>query len=225
MKKLLLRILSWLQLAGAAAFLLVAALVGTLWATGTLNRKSAGQAWAVLDGRKRAVEKSDYLRWQKMEKETQTRTEVERQEQRGSGLAYEAFMKEKERRERELDREIAVLQLVDGMVKKRETEFTDQRKVFAQQRQAFLAQQKAAREREQDANLKKALRIIQGMDAELVAQDFQNRWNDPKDPDEKQKVVDLLRRMPARQSSEIISAIQDSTTRVAIMKEVRKAKS
>jgi len=224
-KKLLPRVLSWLQLAGAVAFLLVAALVGTLWARGTFNRESAGQAWAVLDGRKRAVEESDYLRWQKMEKETRTRTEVERQEQRGSGLAYEAFMKEKERRERELDREIAVLQLVDEMVEKREAEFTDQRRVFAQQKQAFLAQRKAEEEKKGSARLKKTLQILQGIDAELVAQDFQNRWNDSKDPAEKEKVVDLLRRMPARQSSEIISAIQDSATRVAIMKEMRKAKS
>ncbi len=224
MKKLALRILSWIELAAAVLFLLVAGMVGTMLATGMLNVQSARDVWAVLRGEKRVVGERDYQRWQTLEKEARPKTLVDTQELRGSGDAYKAFQREQERRAKQLDKEVEILNLVNDMVESRKEGLNAQRLALKQNQDDFQKKLAAEKKKQQDLRLKKTLQILQGMDTELIAEDFLKRW-ESKDPIEKEKVVDLLRRMPARQSSDVINAITDSLTRVAILKEIRAGKS
>lgn len=220
MKKLALRVLSGLELGAAVLFLLLAALVGTMLATGMLNGQSARDVWAVLRGEKRAVDERDYVRWQEMEEKARTQTKVQAQELSGADAAYKAFQREQERRTRQLDKEVEILNLVNDMIEGRKQGLDAERLTLKQNRDEFQKKLAAEKKKQEDLRLKKTLQILGGMDTERIAEDFQKMWAG-KDPAEKEKVVDLLRRMPARQSSEVINAIEDSDTRIAILKQIR----
>jgi len=214
-------ILSWLGRIAALVFLLALAGVAALYFSGRLTRKNLADAWAVMSGEKRAVSQNDYQKWQKLEEEARPKSMVESQEQKGSGAAYKKFLKLSKHREREFERERAVLSVLDRMIETRQAAFNNNLQAFKQQEKAFTEKKQVEEDAEKQANLKRLLKLYQGMEPELVAQDFQSKWNSTKA--EKDEVVDLLRRMPARLSSEIINAIDSSTLRVEIMREIRKS--
>ncbi len=215
------RILSWLGKVAAVLFLVVLASGAALFFSGRLTRKNLPEIWAVMSGSKRAVPQADYQRWKQLEDDAKPKTMVESEERKGSGTAHVRFQKRRSHYEREFEKERAVLSILDEMILQRQTTFNKNLQAFKAQEKAFLDKKKVEEDAEKQANLKRLLKLYQGMEPELIAEDFQAKWGSTKS--EKDEVVDLLRRMPARLSSEVINAIANSSLRVEIMKEIRKS--
>jgi hypothetical protein len=219
--KVLGRMLSWLEHLAAALFVLVLVAGVGVYFSKMLTRENAPEVWALMRGEKRAISQEDYKRWQNMEAEARTRTKVEAEEQTGSGQANAGFKKERSHWAHEFEKERAVLSVLDGMLKDRQKTFGEQLAVLNRDKTAFADQKKASQDAAQQARMKRLQKLVQGMEPELIAEDFLVKWSKGSSTD-KSEVVDMLHRMPARLSAEIISAIADSSLRVEIMKEMRK---
>jgi hypothetical protein len=219
-KKVLLGVVAWLEHLAAFLFLGVVVGVAVIYFSEMVTAEKARDAWAVLSGKRLAVEQGNYDRWQKLEREARAKTKVMTEEERGSGQANEGFRRRQEYWDKQFERETAILGVMNQMVNERQKAFDQRAAAFKTQRDTFEKVQKAVQAAREDANLKRLLQLYQGMEPELIAQDFLTKWNDPKEKDE---VVELLRRMPARLSAEVINSIADSKLRVEIMKKIRKS--
>jgi flagellar motility protein MotE (MotC chaperone) len=214
------KVLALLVRLAAALFLLVLAGAAALYLSGRLSRENLQDIWAVMSGTKRVVDQSKYESWKAMEEQARHKTAVEQEEQKGSGEANTRFQRQRDHWAWQWERERAVLGVIEETIAKRRESLSAERRTFGEVRQAFLKKKRDQEDAEKQANLKKVLKLYRGMEPEMVARDFLTRWRKGTKA-EKGQVVDLLRRMPARLSAEIISAIDDPALRVEIMREMR----
>jgi hypothetical protein len=220
-KATLVRALSWLEHMLAVVVLAAGLAAAVLAFMGVLTRQTATDAWSVLRGDKRAVAESDYKRWQKMESKQRSRTLVEAEEKVGSGLASEGLQQQRRYWQQQFDKERAVLSTIDAVLADREKAFQGKLTKLRSRQRKFDDEKKAADKKKEDANFKRVVQLYQGMDPELVAEDFQNKWKGT--AEQKGEVVDLLRKMPARMSAEIMNSITDTKVRIEIIDRVRQS--
>jgi hypothetical protein len=222
MKAFLLRVMAWAEHAVVLLCLAAGAAALVVYVKGGLTQEKAVDALAVIRGAKNAVTVAEHERWLRLEGEARARTLVEREEQIGSGEANVGFMRKKAYWQGQFDRESEMLRVIDMMLVSREQALSRRSQDLDAKDAVLHARIDAEAKRSTDANLKKALQLYQGMEAEVVAQDFTRKWATGT-VDEKVEIVNLLRRMAPRFASEIVNAIDDPDVRMAIMKQMRES--
>jgi flagellar motility protein MotE (MotC chaperone) len=225
-KGLLLRILAWLEHAAAALLVVILVVLAVLYFTKSLNRDRGMAIWGILRGEKVAVAPADHGRWLELDRQAASRaaTEIEKQEQVGSGAARTELDKEKKRLDDEAEKERRFLAQLNDQIKAREQrqslamkDVDDRAAKLKKDEDFFLARKKTT-------NMTKILKLYAGMDAEAVAKDFENKLrisNSAQAVQARNEVVEILRLMPERQASEVLSAMEDSNTRNMLMDALR----
>ena len=141
----------------------------------------------------------------------------------GCGEARDGFRRERAYRERQFEREAAILEAISRKVAENRASLATRTEDFERRHAAFRRRVEKERALKNDASFKKSLQLYQRMDPELVARDFEQKW--AAGDEERRAVVETLRELPSRLSAEIIDAMTSSETRVAIMKEIRRGQS
>jgi len=223
----LLGLLAKLELVAAVLFLAVLTMVAAFYVAGALNRESAGAIWGLLRGKQVAMTPADRRDLAELKRQAEARSEVDKREQEASGQARQEVEKRKEQLLAEFKREHEFLKLLSDQL------LADRRKLGEEGRQLADGQKKLTEaqdlfQKEKDkTRLAKVLKLYQGMDAEIIAGDFEKRLKTT-DSDKAPKfkeVVEILRQMPERQASEVLSAMLDADTRNSLMEALREKKS
>jgi hypothetical protein len=218
-KRAILAVLTWLEHVCTGLLLVVAAALTVAHLAGWLERGKLVDYWALARGQKMAISLKEHGEWKRLEGEERSRTAVEKEEQKGAKRASEGFNRQRAYWEQQYEKERQILVTINDVLRQREQAFLVGKDQLEKDQLAFRAERDRAEKAANDANLKRALQLYQGMDPELIAEDFRKKWSGTKD--EKAEVVELLRRLPPRLSAEVISAIADSTLRVEILNEIR----
>jgi hypothetical protein len=218
-KRAILGLLSWLEHVCTGLLLVVAVAVAVAHLAGWLEPEKLADYWALARDRKLAISLREHDEWKRLEREDHSRTAVEVEEQKGAKRAGEGRSRQVAYWEQQYEKESEILKTINDVLKEREQVFLDGKRELEMDKLSFRAKREKAERIANDANLKRALRLYQGMDPELIAEDFRRKWAGSKD--EQAEVIEVLRRLPPRLSAEVISAIPDSTLRVEILNEIR----
>lgn len=220
----LLRVLGWLEHAAAALLVVILVAFAALCFTKALDRERAGAVWGILRGEKVAVAPADRTRWQELDRQVAARSKMEKEEREGSASARDELEKAKKRLADQLKKESDQLAEISKLVAERESKLGVEMDKLNTDRKAFDAQQKSAQDVAKNASLRKVVKLYAGMDAEAVAKDFESRLRSggaERASQAKDEVVQILRLMPERQASEVLSAMENSEVRNMLMDALR----
>jgi flagellar motility protein MotE (MotC chaperone) len=221
---LLLRMLTKLERVAAVLFLAVLAAVAALYFAKRLDRERARSVWGILSGQQVAVTLDDRGRLADYDKQAASGSDVEKQEQEASGQVRQEIEKRKEQLSAEFKREHEFLKLLSDQLKVDQRKVNEDSKQLADAKEKLALAQKALQYKKDDIQLTKVLKLYAGMDAEIIAADFEEKLKAGSNYDVKFKeVIEILRRMPERQASEVLSAIEKSDVRNKLMEELRKS--
>ncbi len=204
----------------AGLFLAVAAVTAVFYFSKALNRDSARDIWGVLRGEKVAVSPADRDRLARFDEKAAAKSRIEKDEEESAQVANDEIQERRERLEAWLMRERSALKLFSDQLAAREARLKVDGQMLADGQKQLADDQKTFREQQDATNLRKVLKLYAGMDAEIVAADFEARLRNNADHG-KEEVVEILRRMPERQASEVLSAIESPDTRNSLMAALR----
>jgi hypothetical protein len=223
LKALGLGILTWFQRVGAVLFLAVLAAVAAFCFTKALNRESAKAIWGILRGEQVAVAPADRDRWQELDRQAEkNKSQVEKQEEEGSGQVRELLKKDVQLLADQLRKEWMELEEFSKLLAERQRQYDADLGQLKAARLAFQDQQTKFNDARRDESLRKVLKLYAGMDAEIIAGDFEDRLK-AGDQTTFNEVVDILRRMPERQASEVLSAMAKPDSRNKLMEALKKS--
>ena len=223
LKALGLAILTWFQRVGAVLFLAVVAFVAVLCFTRALNRERAGAIWGLLRGEQVAVAPADRDRWQELDSQAEkNKSQVEKQEEEGSGQVRELLKKDAQLLADQRRKEWMELEEFNKLLTERQRQYDADLSQLKAAQLVFQDQQKKFNDARRDESLRKVLKLYAGMDAEIIAGDFEDRLK-AGDQTTFNEVVEILRRMPERQASEVLSAMAKPEARNKLMEALKKS--
>ena len=223
LKALGLAILTWFQRGGAVLFLAVVAFVAVLCFTRALNRERAGAIWGLLRGEQVAVAPADRDRWQELDRQAEkNKSQVEKQEEEGSGQVRELLKKDAQLLADQRRKEWMELEEFNKLLTERQRQYDADLSQLKAAQLVFQDQQKKFNDARRDESLRKVLKLYAGMDAEIIAGDFEDRLK-AGDQTTFNEVVEILRRMPERQASEVLSAMAKPEARNKLMEALKKS--
>jgi hypothetical protein len=223
LKRMFLGLLTWLMYAAAALFLAGLAAVAVLYFTTALNRQSARDIWGLLRGEKVAVAPEDRGELATLKAQAKSHSAVEQAEADASGQARQELERRSAQVEAEAEKERRFLKLLSEQLTAREKQLgLDAGRLADGQKQLALAQ-KIFKDQKDETSLRKVLKLYAGMDAEIIAGDFEARLAGGGNTPQFNEVVEILRRMPERQASEVLAAISKPDLRNRLMEELKKS--
>lgn len=215
------RALGWLEHAAAALLTMIVVVALALYLTKALDRERARAIWGILRGERVAVAPADLTRWRELDRQAAARSPVEEEEREGSASARDEIAKARRRLADQLRKERDQLAEISRLVAERESTLGAEMDRLNADRKTFDARQKSAQDVAKDANLRKVVKLYAGMDAEAVAKDFESRLRAGSAAQAKDEVVQILRLMPERQASEVLSAMENPDVRSMLMDALR----
>ncbi|HOX05747.1 MAG TPA: hypothetical protein PK280_05050 [Planctomycetota bacterium] len=221
-RSLLLGIFRTAVYAAAALFLLLLGAVAVLHFTGHLDRRGAVEAWSVLREGKVAMTAEERDRLADFDRRAKDVSEIQRAMAEGAG----EVRKELDRRGAELEagarREREYLTLLSRVISGDQARLSEDSKKLAESQRLLTDAQKTFQNEKDRTRLSKVLKLYAGIEAEIIAVDFEERLK-TNDKTRFNEVVELLRQMPERQASDVLSAIARPDVRNSLMEALKKS--